>query len=151
MKVYVGCAIDQSATALAQYEQIIDVVKSVIKECVIFNPLTAYRINGFDNLSQSDLEYTYEVNMAALRNSDLAIFKVTSAPSFGVPIEIHECFMNDVPYIIWYDCEKSPGIYVRYYGDNKIVRDVVALKMRIEAMRQLLTAEEEADEDDYAQ
>lgn len=116
MKIYVGCAIDQSSVAQEQFAQLVSLIKSVFESCVIFNPLPAYNINGFENLSFEDLEYIHDVNMYALNRCNLAVFKVTDIQSFGLPVEICKCNERNIPYLIWYDCNKTSGVYLRYYG-----------------------------------
>lgn len=118
MIVYLGCPIDTSRPDCSpqdQYKELADLVLEGFKDrsVVLYNPLTAF-VNAHKTTDIKDWGFIIEMNMQALKGSDLAVVIWNGSPSYGVPVELEECVRNLKSFVVWNRSGKALGLYLKY-------------------------------------
>lgn len=141
MRVYLGSPIDTSVSEDrgSHFRALHEALKEAFGSSpfVAFNPLTAYMINQFVKVPETDCQYILDLNLKALEDSDLAVFYLDDSPTVGVPIEIYlaanKTPVGDQPTtFLWLNSMKSAGVVLRALSGLVIVRSKAAL---VEAIR----------------
>lgn len=118
MVAYLGASIDLSVSdPTHNFSRLSSIIVDVLADGVVaFNPLTAF-VNAAKSQhgpNQNKVcKFLYDVNMHAMRNSDIGLFIVSDSPSFGVPVEIFTfSTVLEKPFLVL-SVGKKPGAYLK--------------------------------------
>jgi len=112
MVIYTAGPIDYNNEKQSWKDKLKEYILTANPETVFYNPAEAFTVGSV--IDNTAVEFVYNVNMNALRESNLVVAYISSkSPSVGTPIEIATAAEFNIPLIIYTDMRKS--MYLKYY------------------------------------